>query len=250
MSARALLQILSLLVLSSAPSASVSLGIVADKHFPLPLPSLPSLKSVPRLAHVHAPDCPSDGDAGSWQGQASRAGDETGRAGEGKAWEAVQRRRWGKKLESLVQGGAIRSREVLGAMTGAPRFHFCCHGGWCDPALDYPQPIGAGATISEPFVHAVCLEALAGPLLLARAAGGARALDLASGSGYITAGLALLAGPRGKVEGVEHVAGLAALSEANLRAADLQGAGRVEIRVADALDAAALPRGGFDTIHV
>ncbi|KAH9924834.1 Pcmt1-prov protein [Amylocystis lapponica] len=59
---------------------------------------------------------------------------------------------------------------------------------------DLPQPIGHGATISAPHMHAHTVENLL-PLLCP----GARVLDIGSGSGY------LVADGAGTVVGIEHV---------------------------------------------
>lgn len=51
-------------------------------------------------------------------------------------------------------------------------------------------------------MHAMCLEHLAQHLV-----SGARVLDVGSGSGYLTACMALMVGPQGRVVGVEKVRG-------------------------------------------
>ncbi|KAJ9506201.1 hypothetical protein QJQ45_014796, partial [Haematococcus lacustris] len=92
--------------------------------------------------------------------------------------------------------------------------------------LDAPQPIGFGVTISAPHMHASCLE-----LLEQQLRPGARALDVGSGSGYLTAAMAYMTcvaggagqaaqgrdgqlgkGAEGRVVGVEHVPELVQLS--------------------------------------
>ena len=57
-----------------------------------------------------------------------------------------------------------------------------------------------GQTISAPHMHAMCLEHLAQHLVP-----GARVLDVGSGSGYLTACMALMVGSQGLVVGVEKV---------------------------------------------
>lgn len=80
--------------------------------------------------------------------------------------------------------------------------------------VDEPQPLpsGAGATISQPRVHALALEALAPAVFK-----GATCLDVGAGSGLITAALALMAGPAGLVIGVEVWPALAELAAHNIR---------------------------------
>lgn len=46
---------------------------------------------------------------------------------------------------------------------------------------------------------------------------GAKALDVGSGSGYLTACMAHMVGPRGKVIGVEHIPELVEASTKNIR---------------------------------
>ncbi|KAH9924598.1 Pcmt1-prov protein [Amylocystis lapponica] len=70
---------------------------------------------------------------------------------------------------------------------------------------DLPQPIGHGATISAPHMHAHTVENLL-PLLCP----GARVLDIGSGSGY------LVADGAGTVVGIEHVPELVDWSVQNL----------------------------------
>ena len=77
--------------------------------------------------------------------------------------------------------------------------------------VDSPLPIGFGQTISAPHMHAACCEELAALLRP-----GARVLDVGSGSGYLTAVLAQLVQPNGRVTGVEVVPPLVERSVAAL----------------------------------
>ncbi|KXZ44345.1 hypothetical protein GPECTOR_69g438 [Gonium pectorale] len=116
--------------------------------------------------------------------------------------------------------------------------------------LDAPQPLGYGATISAPHMHAVCLELLARQLRP-----GARVLDVGSGSGYLTLVFAHLAarGPGAVVVGVEHISELVASSLAAARgvpwAAAMLVDGSLQLLQGDghAGYPAAAP---FDAIHV
>ncbi len=78
---------------------------------------------------------------------------------------------------------------------------------YADDAL----PIGFGATISQPTTVAFMLEKL-------RVKEGQKVLDIGSGSGWTTALLAHLVGPKGKVTGLEVVPELVALGRKNLAA--------------------------------
>lgn len=89
--------------------------------------------------------------------------------------------------------------------------------GWflqgCDAARQYedsPQPISLRATISAPHMHAMMLELVAdAPCGLS---GGGKILDIGSGSGYLTAAMAHMAGPSTQVIGIEHLPDLMQLS--------------------------------------
>ncbi|CAH8860602.1 unnamed protein product [Trichobilharzia szidati] len=69
-----------------------------------------------------------------------------------------------------------------------------------NPYEDGAQPIGYRATISAPHIHAYALEALQDHLKL-----GSRALDVGSGSGYLTVCMALMVGSTGVAVGIEHI---------------------------------------------
>jgi protein-L-isoaspartate(D-aspartate) O-methyltransferase len=60
--------------------------------------------------------------------------------------------------------------------------------------------VGYNVTISAPHMHAHALEMLRDQLIP-----GARVLDVGSGSGYLTACMARLVQPGGKVIGIEHI---------------------------------------------
>ena len=105
---------------------------------------------------------------------------------------------------------------------------------------DRPLPIGHGQTSSQPSTVAFMLRLLDVPE-------GARVLDVGAGSGWTTALLAHLVGPRGEVLGVELEPDLAAWGAANVIAA-----GRPWARVVPAdPDALGAPRHApFDRILV
>lgn len=113
---------------------------------------------------------------------------------------------------------------------------------------DHPLPIGYGETISAPSMHAICLE-----LLLKHLKPGASVLDVGSGSGYLTAAMALMVKPNGKVIGIEKHPELAELSIKNIRAAapELLDSGVAELRAGNVLAEDVLDKNTlFDAIHV
>ena len=76
---------------------------------------------------------------------------------------------------------------------------------------DIPLPIGMGQTISQPSTVAFMLE-----LLDVNA--GQEILDIGCGSGYTTALLSYLTGPKGKVWGIERISELVTTARENLSA--------------------------------
>jgi len=111
---------------------------------------------------------------------------------------------------------------------------------------DFPQPIGKGQTISAPHMHAHCLELLAECLKP-----GSKALDVGSGSGYMSACMAKMVGTEGKVIGIEIHQELVKWSIANMNADDstLLSSGRVVLKVGDGWKGEESD-GPFDCIHV
>ncbi|XP_029122809.2 protein-L-isoaspartate O-methyltransferase isoform X1 [Elaeis guineensis] len=132
-------------------------------------------------------------------------------------------------VEYLKQHGIIKSREVAEVMEAIDRGLFVPAG--CPPYVDRPVQIGYNATISAPHMHASCLELLEKQLLP-----GMSALDVGSGTGYLTACFALMVGPQGHVVGVEHIPELVTSSVENIKkssAASLSKEGSLSIHVAD-----------------
>ncbi|XP_041131836.1 l-isoaspartyl protein carboxyl methyltransferase, like isoform X2 [Polyodon spathula] len=149
------------------------------------------------------------------------------------------------ELEGPVQfreHGVIRSQRVYEVMLATDRGHYVSD----LPYMDSPQPIGFKATISAPHMHAHSLEVLSDNL-----GEGATALDVGSGSGYLTACLARMVGSSGRVVGIDHIAELVQDSERNVRADDptLLTSGRVKLVVGDGR--LGYPEGApYDAIHV
>ncbi|RWS16168.1 Protein-L-isoaspartate(D-aspartate) O-methyltransferase-like protein [Dinothrombium tinctorium] len=79
-------------------------------------------------------------------------------------------------------------------MTLVDRANYCKH----NPYQDRPQSIGFAVTISAPHMHA------------------AKALDVGSGSGYLTACMAVMVGPKGKAIGIDHIPELVQMSIENI----------------------------------
>jgi protein-L-isoaspartate(D-aspartate) O-methyltransferase len=91
-----------------------------------------------------------------------------------------------RMVESQLRARGIADERVLDAMARVPRHEFTA-GRYRDQAYeDYPLPIGEGQTISQPYIVALMLEALA-------LTPTDRVLEVGTGSGYVAALLAELA---------------------------------------------------------
>ena len=95
-----------------------------------------------------------------------------------------------KARDAMVEGQLLRrgitSARVLEAMRAVPRHEFVPADFQSEAYADKPVSIGAGQTISQPFMVAVMTEALA-------LAGTERVLEIGTGSGYQAAVISKLA---------------------------------------------------------
>ncbi|MFS8000088.1 putative protein-L-isoaspartate(D-aspartate) O-methyltransferase [Helianthus anomalus] len=109
------------------------------------------------------------------------------------------------------------------------------------------MPIGFNATISAPHMHATCLQLLENNLQP-----GMHALDVGSGTGYLTACFALLVGPQGRAIGVDHIPELVEMSIKNVEksaAGPLLKDGSLALHVGDGREG--WPEfAPYDAIHV
>jgi protein-L-isoaspartate(D-aspartate) O-methyltransferase len=62
----------------------------------------------------------------------------------------LEKKDWGKLIDSLVKQGVLRSPKVIKAMRAVPRAKFLPSDLWSYSAADTPLPIGFGQTISAP----------------------------------------------------------------------------------------------------
>jgi len=125
-----------------------------------------------------------------------------------------------RMVDSQIRARGIEDERVLSAMSRVPRHEFTA-GRYRDQAYeDYPLPIGEGQTISQPYIVALMLEALA-------LTPSDRVLEIGTGSGYVTALLAELAA---EIVSLERYAVLA--DEARGLLADL-GHSNVKVIVGD-----------------
>jgi protein-L-isoaspartate(D-aspartate) O-methyltransferase len=90
-------------------------------------------------------------------------------------------------VDSQLRQRGIADERVLAAMERVPRHEFAAERYRGQAYEDHPLPIGEGQTISQPYIVAVMLQDLA-------LSPGDRVLEIGTGSGYLTALLAELAG--------------------------------------------------------
>ncbi|KAM6149367.1 protein-L-isoaspartate(D-aspartate) O-methyltransferase-like isoform 1-T1 [Erethizon dorsatum] len=81
-------------------------------------------------------------------------------------------------IHNLCKNGIIKTDKLFEVMLAADHSHYAK----CKPYMDSPQSIGFQATISAPHMHAYALQ-----LLFDQLHEGAKALDVGSGSGILTA---------------------------------------------------------------
>jgi len=126
-----------------------------------------------------------------------------------------------RMVEAQLRGRDIKDPRVLAAMAAVPREAFVPDRERGAAYQDGPLPIGAGQTISQPYMVARMTE-------LIHVAAGERVLDVGTGSGYQAAILAELGC---RVTSIEREPDLAASAAARL--ATLGFADRVEVRTGD-----------------
>nr|XP_033807171.1 protein-L-isoaspartate(D-aspartate) O-methyltransferase-like isoform X2 [Geotrypetes seraphini] len=145
-------------------------------------------------------------------------------------------------INNLHKNGVIKSERVFDVMLATDRAHYIKYFSY----MDSPQTIGYKATISAPHMHAHALELLKDKLVE-----GAKALDVGSGSGYLTVCFARMIGATGKVVGIEHIGELVSDSIRNVQQDDptLLTSGRLKLLVGDGRQG--YPgEAPYDAIHV
>lgn len=112
-------------------------------------------------------------------------------------------------VTKLKDAGILATDRAEAAMLTVDRAKYCHES---DPYLDRPRRIGYNVTISAPHMHAYALSILSDQLF-----DGAKALDVGSGSGYLSACMAYMVGSNGRVIGIEHIPELIEISTRNVR---------------------------------
>jgi protein-L-isoaspartate(D-aspartate) O-methyltransferase len=130
-----------------------------------------------------------------------------------------QQRGWMVARQLAARG--IRDARVIEAMGRIPRHAFVAAAMRGEAYEDSPLPIGAGQTISQPYIVALMLEA-------AQIRPGDRVLEVGSGSGYATALASRIAA---QVHAIERVDSLCEAARERFLALGL--ADRIELRCGD-----------------
>ncbi len=126
-------------------------------------------------------------------------------------------------IEQLRAAGILQSERVIAAFQAVPRVDFVDYFFKSLANMDEPLPIGSGQTISQPLTVAFMLELL-------NVQEGQTVLEIGSGTGWVSALIAHMVGPNGRVVGVEIMQSLADAARVRLRE---RGFDTVEIVCAD-----------------
>lgn len=120
-------------------------------------------------------------------------------------------------IKKIQARGILKSPGIKEALLAIDRRDFVLPKYRPHAYLDQPLPIGEGQTISQPSTVVFMLELL-------EVEKGHRVLDGGSGSGWTTALLSHLVGPRGEVVAIERFASLKKFGEENYRKTPYQNA--------------------------
>ena len=114
-----------------------------------------------------------------------------------------------KLIHELEEGGYLKTKSVKEAFRKVARENFVLPEQKQHAYANYPMPIPAGQTISQPLTVAAMTEAL-------DAKPGMKILEVGSGSGYQAAILSEIVGPKGKITTTEIVPELFDFAKKNL----------------------------------
>jgi protein-L-isoaspartate(D-aspartate) O-methyltransferase len=112
-------------------------------------------------------------------------------------------------VNTLIQSGWLKTPRIIDAFQAIKREDFMPDDSKELARLNEALPIGYGQTISQPLVVAFMIEKL-------QPQPGEKILDIGSGSGWTTALLAQIVGPKGKVIAIEIVLELKEFGEVNV----------------------------------
>ncbi|NWW70676.1 PIMT methyltransferase, partial [Climacteris rufus] len=149
-------------------------------------------------------------------------------------------------VNNLYKKGIIKSQRVFDVLLATDRGHYIKYFSYMDSPQSIGESLWAKHRLSAEHRHAHALELLKDQLVE-----GAKALDVGSGSGYLTACFARMIGPTGKAVGVEHIKELVHESIRNVQEDDpmLLSSGRVKLVVGDGRQGYP-EEAPYDAIHV
>ncbi len=125
-----------------------------------------------------------------------------------------------RMVKKQLADRGIRDERVLQAMSSVPRHEFIPPPAWNDAYDDHPVPIGEGQTISQPYIVAYMIEALALESL-------DTVLEIGTGTGYQAAVISRIAA---QVFTVERIASLAEQARQNFLRLDYHN---IEVVIGD-----------------
>jgi len=112
-------------------------------------------------------------------------------------------------IQELIQMGYLKTPSIIEAFQKIDRIDFVPEEYKNEAYANYPLPIGAGQTISQPLTVAFMLELL-------EPKPGEKILDIGAGSGWQTSLLAHLVTERGKIIAIEIIPELKKFAESNI----------------------------------
>ncbi|MBD3209123.1 protein-L-isoaspartate O-methyltransferase [Candidatus Woesearchaeota archaeon] len=113
------------------------------------------------------------------------------------------------RIDALISQGVLRTKHIIAAFQHVQRKDFLPASLQAQAGQDHPLPIGYGQTNSQPYTVATMMEWLQPQQYQ-------NILDVGSGSGWTTALLAHIVGPKGTVIGSEIVPELVTIGRKNL----------------------------------
>lgn len=112
-------------------------------------------------------------------------------------------------INQLINEGYLKTPAIIDAFYKIKRADFLPPDLVSEESVNAPLPIGQGQTISQPLTVAFMLELL-------KPERGQKILDIGSGSGWTTALLAEITGPKGEVFAIERISELKEFGQRNL----------------------------------
>jgi len=120
-----------------------------------------------------------------------------------------------RNLVKEIERDGIKDKKVLNAILEVPRHLFVSEYSLNEAYGNYPLPINAGQTISQPYTVAFMIEAL-------ELKKGDKVLEVGAGSGWNAAIIGKIVGNKGKVIATEIISELAISAKENIKKVGLK----------------------------